>query len=56
MVDMTLSAPTALGFAASTRARALNRMRLGDLGFRLLTRTAATIAAHTLMRLCLTGA
>ena len=42
MVDMTLSAPTALGFAASTRARALNRMRLGDLGFRLLTRTAAT--------------
>ena len=42
MVDMTLSAPTALGFAASTRARALNRMRLGDIGFRLLTRTAAT--------------
>jgi phosphate transport system permease protein len=42
MVDMTLSAPTAVGFAASTRARALNRMRLGDLGFRLLTRTAAT--------------
>jgi phosphate transport system permease protein len=42
MVDMTLSAPTAAGFAASTRARALGRMRVGDLGFRLLTRTAAT--------------
>ena len=42
MVDMTLSAPTAAGFAASTRARALDRMRVGDLGFRLLTRTAAT--------------
>jgi phosphate transport system permease protein len=39
---MTLSAPTAEGFAASTRARALDRMRLGDIGFRLLTRTAAT--------------
>ena len=42
MVDMTLWAPTAAGFAASTRTRALNRMRLGDIGFRLLTRTAAT--------------
>ena len=42
MVDMTLSVPTAVGFAASTRARALDRMRVGDLGFRLLTRTAAT--------------
>jgi len=40
VVDMVLPAQTS-ALAASTRARALNRMRLGDLGFRLLTRTAA---------------
>src|SRR5271157_4686693 len=40
VVDMALPAQTS-ALAASTRARALNRMRLGDLGFRLLTRTAA---------------
>jgi phosphate transport system permease protein len=40
VVDMALPAQTSV-VAASTRARALNRMRLGDLGFRLLTRTAA---------------
>jgi phosphate transport system permease protein len=40
VVDMVLPAQTSV-LAASTRARALNRMRLGDLGFRLLTRTAA---------------
>jgi phosphate transport system permease protein len=40
VVDMALPAQTSV-LAASTRARALNRMRLGDLGFRLLTRTAA---------------
>jgi len=38
---MTLSVPTGAGFVASTRARALDRMRMGDLGFRLLTRAAA---------------
>src|SRR5271165_5297286 len=37
---MALPAQTS-ALAASTRARALNRMRLGDLGFRVLTRTAA---------------
>jgi phosphate transport system permease protein len=41
VVDMALPAQTATAVAASTRARALNRMRLGDLGFRVLTRTAA---------------
>jgi phosphate transport system permease protein len=40
VVDMVLPAQTS-ALAASTRAQALNRMRLGDLGFRTLTRTAA---------------
>jgi phosphate transport system permease protein len=40
VVDMSLPLQTAL--APSTRARALTRMRLSDLGFRLLTRAAAT--------------
>jgi phosphate transport system permease protein len=36
-----LPAETAAAMASSPRARALDRMRLGDLGFRVLTRTAA---------------
>ena len=42
MVDMALPAETtAAAFAPSTRARALRRLRLADLGFRAVTRTAA---------------
>src|SRR5260370_19623937 len=41
VVAMALPAETAAAIASSTRARALHRLRLGDLGFRVLTRTAA---------------
>jgi phosphate transport system permease protein len=41
VADIALPAQTATTFAQSTRARALDRMRLGDAGFRMLTRTAA---------------
>ena len=41
MADIALPAENAAAFASSTRARALARLRLGDLGFRVLTRTAA---------------
>ena len=41
MVDIALPAENAAALASSTRARALARLRLGDLGFRVLTRTAA---------------
>src|ERR1700737_2568513 len=41
VVDIALPAQTATALASSTRARALDRMRLGDLGFRVLTRAAA---------------
>jgi len=36
-----MSLPLQTALAPSTRARALDRMRMGDLGFRLLTRAAA---------------
>jgi phosphate transport system permease protein len=38
---MSWPAQTVTAVAASTRARALDRMRLGDMAFRVLTRTAA---------------
>jgi len=41
VVDIALPAENAAALASSTRARALARLRLGDLGFRVLTRTAA---------------
>jgi phosphate transport system permease protein len=41
VADIALPAGTAEAFASPARARALARMRAGDLGFRLLTRTAA---------------
>jgi phosphate transport system permease protein len=41
VADIALPAGTAAAFASPARARALARMRTGDLGFRLLTRTAA---------------
>jgi phosphate transport system permease protein len=41
VVDIALPAETAAILASSTRTRALDRMRVGDLGFRVLTRTAA---------------
>ena len=41
MVDIALPAETVTTHAASQRARALDRLRLGDIGFRVLTRTAA---------------
>jgi phosphate transport system permease protein len=41
VADIALPAQTATTFAQSARARALDRMRLGDAGFRMLTRTAA---------------
>jgi phosphate transport system permease protein len=41
VADIALPAENAAAFASSTRARALARLRLGDLGFRVLTRTAA---------------
>jgi phosphate transport system permease protein len=41
VVDIALPAETAAILASSTRTRALDRMRMGDLGFRVLTRTAA---------------
>ena len=41
MADIALPAGTAADFASPARARALARMRTGDFGFRLLTRTAA---------------
>ena len=41
MADIALPAENAAALASSTRARALARLRLGDLGFRVLTRTAA---------------
>ena len=43
MVDIALPAESAITVASSTRARALARLRLGDLGFRVLTRTAAIV-------------
>jgi hypothetical protein len=41
VVDIALPAESAITLASSTRARALARLRLGDFGFRVLTRTAA---------------
>ena len=41
MADIALPAENAAALASSTRARALARLRLGDFGFRVLTRTAA---------------
>jgi phosphate transport system permease protein len=41
VVDIALPAENAAALASSSRARALARLRLGDFGFRLLTRTAA---------------
>ena len=41
MVDIALPAEIVTTHAASQRARALDRLRLGDIGFRVLTRTAA---------------
>jgi phosphate transport system permease protein len=41
VADIALPAGTATVLASPARARALARMRAGDLGFRLLTRTAA---------------
>jgi phosphate transport system permease protein len=41
VVDTALPAPSLTADAFSTRARALRRLRLGDIGFRILTRTAA---------------
>jgi phosphate transport system permease protein len=41
VVDIALPAENAAALASSTRARALARLRLGDFGFRVLTRTAA---------------
>jgi phosphate transport system permease protein len=41
VADIALPAENAAALASSTRARALARLRLGDLGFRVLTRTAA---------------
>jgi len=41
VADIALPAGTAADFASPARARALARMRTGDFGFRLLTRTAA---------------
>jgi phosphate transport system permease protein len=41
VVDIALPAENAATLASSTRARALARLRLGDIGFRVLTRVAA---------------
>jgi phosphate transport system permease protein len=41
VADLALPAESAITLASSTRARALARLRLGDLGFRVLTRAAA---------------
>jgi phosphate transport system permease protein len=41
VVDIALTAQSAIAPASSTRARSLDRLRLVDLGFRVLTRTAA---------------
>ncbi len=41
MADIALPAENATTLASSTRARALARLRLGDIGFRVLTRMAA---------------
>ena len=41
MVDIALPAENAAALASSTRGRAIARLRVGDLGFRVLTRTAA---------------
>ena len=41
MADIALPAENAAALASSTRGRAIARLRLGDLGFRVLTRTAA---------------
>jgi phosphate transport system permease protein len=41
VADLALPAESAITLASSTRTRALARLRLGDLGFRLLTRAAA---------------
>jgi phosphate transport system permease protein len=41
VADIALPAENAAALASSSRARAVARLRLGDFGFRLLTRTAA---------------
>jgi len=41
VADIALPAENAAALASSTRGRAIARLRLGDLGFRVLTRTAA---------------
>ena len=41
MADIALPAENAAALASSTRGRAIARLRVGDLGFRVLTRTAA---------------
>jgi phosphate transport system permease protein len=41
VADLALPAESAITLASSTRARAIARLRLGDLGFRVLTRAAA---------------
>ena len=41
MADIALSMQTVSATAPSSRAKALDRMRMGDIGFRLLTRLAA---------------
>jgi phosphate transport system permease protein len=41
VADLALPAESAITLASSTRVRALARLRLGDIGFRVLTRTAA---------------
>jgi len=41
VADIALPAENAAALASSTRGRAIARLRVGDLGFRVLTRTAA---------------
>jgi phosphate transport system permease protein len=43
VVDIALPAETTPAIASSTRARALARLRWGDIGFRILTRAAAIL-------------
>ena len=41
MADIALSMQSVSATAPSSRAKALDRMRMGDIGFRLLTRLSA---------------
>jgi phosphate transport system permease protein len=43
VVDTVLPAPLATAAASPARTKVLNRMRAGDIGFRILTRTAAVL-------------